>query len=212
MIAALLTALVLVPTLSVNAKTLHWTPAGQGGYRLQERVEGKRESVRVQGTSYAPPSQPGKTVEYRVRAYGQNEWSNTVTISWSSRHTGKHPGEGPKVEEPPTEEHKGEEEHGKEPPHEEPPAEEPHEKEQPHEEPPLEEEELPEPPLEEPHGSFLVGLNAGYWGSSEPSDLRRIGNVVRLDTPPKLTPWESAGLKVIADFSGPYSSSGVSGL
>jgi len=84
----------------------------------------------------------------------------------------------------------------KERPKEEQPAEEPHE--QPHEEQP---------------GGFLVGLNAGYWGSSELTDLQSLGvKVVRLDTPTSTEPWEDAGLKVIADMSGPYSSAGVSGV
>lgn len=59
---------------------------------------------------------------------------------------------------------------------------------------------------------FLLGVNAGYWGSSEPRDLRRVAAVVRLTNPPRLTRWERAGLRVIADFSGPYARSGVSGL
>ncbi len=63
-----------------------------------------------------------------------------------------------------------------------------------------------------PASTFMLGLNAGYWGRSEPHDLRRIGTVVRLSNPPRLERWERAGLRVIADFSGPYSRSGVSGL
>jgi hypothetical protein len=61
-------------------------------------------------------------------------------------------------------------------------------------------------------GTFLLGLNAGYWGPSEPRDLRRVGAIVRLGNPPRLERWERAGLEVIADFSGPYSRLGVSGL
>jgi hypothetical protein len=195
MIAALLTALVLVPSLSVSGKTLQWTPAGQGTYRVQEQVDGQRVgALHVDGTSYTPVAQPGKTVSYRVRTVPSGEWSNTVTIAFPGKHSGK-PGEEPPPEEPPVEE-----------PHEE----EPHEEEQPGEEPPVEEEEgLPEPP---PAGGFFVGLNAGYWGSNEPGDLKKLASVVRLDTPPKLTPWESVGLKVIADEAGPYSKEGVKGL
>jgi hypothetical protein len=61
-------------------------------------------------------------------------------------------------------------------------------------------------------GSFLLGLNAGYWGPSEPRDLRRVSTIVRLRNPPRLSRWERVGLRVIADFSGPYSRLGVSGL
>jgi hypothetical protein len=188
MIAALLSALVLVPTLSVSNKHLEWTPAGKGTYRVQKLIDGARTgSSRVTGTTFTPRVRPGKTVGYRVRAVPGGEWSNEVTITFPPRPT-------------------------KDPEEEEPPEEEPHEKEPPVEEPPLEEE--PEPPLEEPHppSGFFVGLNAGYWGSSEPGDVKRVGTVVRLDTPPKLTPWEAVGLKVIADMAGPYSSAGVSGL
>lgn len=60
---------------------------------------------------------------------------------------------------------------------------------------------------------FFAGINAGYWGSSEYNDLTTLHtNVVRLDTPTSIGPWEKVGLKVIADYAGPYSSSGVSGL
>lgn len=85
----------------------------------------------------------------------------------------------------------------------------------PKEEPPKEEPPIEGPPHEEgpkETGSFLAGLNAGYWGSSEYADLTTAARVVRLDTPYSTTPWEQAGLKVIADMAGPYSSSGVSGV
>ena len=59
---------------------------------------------------------------------------------------------------------------------------------------------------------FLLGVNAGYWGPREPRDLRRVSTVVRLTNPPRLTRWEHQGLKVIADFSGPYTRRGVGGL
>ena len=208
MIAALLTALVLVPSLSVSGKTLHWTPAGSGSYRVQENVGNQRAgSVRVQGTSYEPEAQPGETVSYRVRAMN-GEWSNSVTITYPARTKGSK-GEEPPTEEPPKEE-PPKERPKKERPPKEPPVEEPHGEEPPAEEP--EEEELPELPFEEHPGSFFVGLNGGYWGPSEPGELKKVASVVRLETPPKLTPWEAVGLKVIADFSGPYSNAGVSGL
>lgn len=209
MIAALLTALVLVPNLSVSGKTLNWSPAGSAGtYRVQEEAAGERfGSVRVDGTSYTPEARAGETVSYRVRSVEGREWSNTVTITFPGKKTGKQ-GEEPPKEEPPREEPPKEEPPKKERPKKEKPPEEP-----PLEEPPVEEEILPEePPLEETHGNFFVGINAGYWGSSEPGDVKHLGTVVRLDTPPKLTPWESVGLKVIADEAGPYSKEGVSGL
>src|SRR4051812_23233372 len=168
MIAALLSALVLVPSLSVSGKTLQWTPAGSSGsYRIQEQVGSERTgSVRVDGgTSYTPEAQPGKTVSYRVRPVPNGEWSNAVTIAFPSSKKGKGGEETkgePPAEEPPKEE--------KERPKKEPPA----------EEPPFEEEEegLPEePPLEEHPGGFFVGLNAGYWGSSEPGDVKKLGTV-----------------------------------
>jgi hypothetical protein len=221
MIAALLTALVLVPNLSVSGKELHWTPSGNGGYRVQEQVGGQRMgAIRVEGTSYTPEARPGMTVSYRVRTVPDGEWSNSVSIAFPSRSKGsggeEPPPEEPKTEPPPKEKHerpkKGGEGPEVEPPGGEPPVEEPPVEEPPVEEPPVEEPPVEEPPLEEPAGGFFVGLNAGYWGASEPPDLRKLASVVRLDTPPKLTPWESAGLRVIADEAGPYSKEGVSGL
>jgi hypothetical protein len=61
-------------------------------------------------------------------------------------------------------------------------------------------------------GALAVGINAGYWGACEPFDLRTAVEYVRLDTPSNISAWSNAGLKVIADESGPYDSSGVSGL
>jgi hypothetical protein len=61
-------------------------------------------------------------------------------------------------------------------------------------------------------GALAVGINAGYWGACEPFDLRTAVEYVRLDTPSDISAWTNAGLKVIADESGPYDSSGVSGL
>lgn len=75
--------------------------------------------------------------------------------------------------------------------------------------PPVEPPPTPTPPATK----YAPGLNAGYWGSGEPPDLKSVGiTYVRLDTPPSIAPWTNAGLKVIADESGPYSSSGVSGV
>lgn len=76
-----------------------------------------------------------------------------------------------------------------------------------------EREHLEEPPREETFGSIQLGLNAGYWGSVELPDLQALApRVIRLDTPSGTASWEAIGLKVIADMSGPYSSSGVSGV
>jgi hypothetical protein len=61
-------------------------------------------------------------------------------------------------------------------------------------------------------GALAVGINAGYWGACEPFDVRTAVEYVRLDTPSDISAWTNAGLKVIADESGPYGSSGVSGL
>jgi hypothetical protein len=59
--------------------------------------------------------------------------------------------------------------------------------------------------------AFLLGVNAGYW-PHEAQDLRKVATVVRLTNPPRLIRWERAGLRVIADFSGPYTHAGVSAL
>jgi hypothetical protein len=97
MLATLLATIVLAPSLSVSGTTLHWTPVGSGNYKVNAKVKGVETSnTIVEGTSYAPPAQPGLTVNYRVKPRGQNEWSNTVTITW--------PAEGPVEEEPKQEE------------------------------------------------------------------------------------------------------------
>ena len=56
----------------------------------------------------------------------------------------------------------------------------------------------------------------GHWygaedrqGGREARDLKRIATLVRLTNPPRLTRWERAGLRVIADFSGPYTRAGL---
>jgi hypothetical protein len=64
----------------------------------------------------------------------------------------------------------------------------------------------------EPTRGLAVGLNAGYWGSCEPAELRTVVEYIRLDTPPNIARWSDVGLKVIADESGPYGPDGVSGL
>jgi hypothetical protein len=64
----------------------------------------------------------------------------------------------------------------------------------------------------QPASGLAVGLNAGYWGPCEPAELSTVVEYIRLDTPPNLAPWTDAGLKVIADESGPYDRRGVSGL
>jgi hypothetical protein len=74
-----------------------------------------------------------------------------------------------------------------------------------------------EVPVESPgpeHPAFLTGLNAGGWGAStEVPDLLQLGKLVRLDSPSgSLSAYESKGVKVIADMSGPYGSGGVSGV
>ena len=59
---------------------------------------------------------------------------------------------------------------------------------------------------------LVVALNAGGWGPCEPAEIRTVVEYVRLDTPETIAPYASVGLKVIADESGPYDRSGVSGL
>jgi hypothetical protein len=98
MLATLLATVALAPSLSVSGTTLHWTPVGSGAYKVNAKVQGvETTNTIVEGTTYSPPAQPGVTVAYRVKARGENEWSNTVTIAW--------PAEKPK-EEPPKEEPK----------------------------------------------------------------------------------------------------------
>jgi hypothetical protein len=76
-----------------------------------------------------------------------------------------------------------------------------------------EREEAGEGPGEEaPASGMWVGLNAGYWGTSERTDLKGTVGYVRLDTAPNISPWTVAGLKVIDDISGPYNKGGVSAL
>ena len=105
MLATMLVTLALAPSLSVSGTTLHWTPVGSGSYKVNAKVQGLETSnTIVEGTTYAPPPQPGLTVSYRVKARGEVEFSNTVTISW--------PGEKPKEEEPKEEKPREEEAKG----------------------------------------------------------------------------------------------------
>jgi hypothetical protein len=98
MLAAMLATVALAPSLSVSGTTLQWTPVGNGSYKVNAKVQGvETTNTIVEGTTYAPPAQPGVTVAYRVKARGEVEWSNTVTIAW--------PVENPN-EKPPEEEHK----------------------------------------------------------------------------------------------------------
>lgn len=79
-----------------------------------------------------------------------------------------------------------------------------------------EEAPTPPPPPPPPPSGFLPGLNAGYWGSGEYSDLHALARgkpfVVRLENPPALTPWEAAGIKVDALENHYVKPAGVSGL
>jgi hypothetical protein len=106
MLAAMLATVALAPSLSVSGTTLQWTPVGKGSYKVNAKVQGvETTNTIVEGTTYAPPAQPGVTVDYRVKARGEVEWSNTVTIAWPVENPKEKPKEKPK-EEPPEEEHK----------------------------------------------------------------------------------------------------------
>ena len=104
----MLATLVLAPTLSVSGTTLHWTSVGSNGYKVNARAQGVEPSnTRVEGTTYAPPAQPGLTVSYKVKVRSEDEWSNTVTIAWPATEEQKEkPVEEPPKEEPVEEEHK----------------------------------------------------------------------------------------------------------
>jgi hypothetical protein len=62
--------------------------------------------------------------------------------------------------------------------------------------------------------SMIVSLNAGGWGPGELTDLKGVVSTLRIDTASNSTAasYAGAGYKVIDDISGPYSSSGVSGV
>jgi hypothetical protein len=115
MLATMLATVALVPTLSVSGNTLNWTPVGNGNYRVQVRTPGfETTNATVEGTAYTPPEHPGLTVSYRVKARGESEWSNSVSIAYPS----EVPQEKPKEEKP-------REEKPREEPKEEKPREEP---------------------------------------------------------------------------------------
>ncbi|HEX4438322.1 MAG TPA: hypothetical protein VH061_16170 [Solirubrobacteraceae bacterium] len=59
---------------------------------------------------------------------------------------------------------------------------------------------------------FLIGINAGDGSRAEVRDLRRVAAVVCVSNPGNTRHWEAAGVRVIADETGPYTSGGVSGL
>jgi len=61
---------------------------------------------------------------------------------------------------------------------------------------------------------MIVSLNAGGWGAGELTDLKGVVDTLRIDTISNSTAasYAGAGYKVIDDISGPYSSSGVSGV
>lgn len=58
-----------------------------------------------------------------------------------------------------------------------------------------------------------VGVQAGRWGPEGVSDIKACVPYVRLDCPnEKPAAWVAAGLKVIADYSGPYNTGGVKNI
>lgn len=58
----------------------------------------------------------------------------------------------------------------------------------------------------------LVGIDCGKWTTPAVTDLHGVVDFVRLDTPGSISAFTSAGLKVINDWSGPYSTSGVASI
>jgi hypothetical protein len=100
MLAAMLATVALAPSLSVSGTTLQWTPVGRGSYKVNAKVQGvETTNTIVEGTTYSPPAQPGVTVAYRVKARGEVEWSNTVTIAWPIENPKEEPKEEPREEE-----------------------------------------------------------------------------------------------------------------
>jgi hypothetical protein len=63
-----------------------------------------------------------------------------------------------------------------------------------------------------PRAGFLLGVNAGRGSHAEIRDLRGVASVVRVSDLTSSRGWEAAGVRVIADEAGPYTSAGVSGL
>ena len=71
------------------------------------------------------------------------------------------------------------------------------------------------PPAAAGPSKMLVGLNAGNFGTSGVSDIKNAVGLVRLDSTVGGTTvrnFANAGVKVELDFSGPYTSAGVSAL
>ena len=183
----------------MSGKTLQWTPAGCG--RLPRPGTASKASARqhprerhLLHAAEAQRRPHGQLPRPRRRRDG--EWSNAVTIAFPAR--GKATGRRTADEEPPNEE---------------PPKERPKKEHPPEEEPPRRRTSGEEPPFEERTSGTAARRTAvlrrperGLLGIERTAaSCRRVGTVVRLDTPPKLTPWEAVGLKVIADISGPYS-------
>jgi len=63
-----------------------------------------------------------------------------------------------------------------------------------------------------PSTGMWVGVDVGGWPSSVAGDVAGAVSYVRLDTAGSIAGWTAAGLKVINDISGPYSSNGVSSI
>jgi putative glycosyl hydrolase len=73
----------------------------------------------------------------------------------------------------------------------------------------------PVPPPPAPSSPMVVGINGASYGTTGVNDVKNAVNNVRLDSglsTTNLHNFESAGVKIDLDFSGPYNSSGVSGL
>jgi len=93
MLALLLATVALAPSLSVSGHTLHWTGSSTASYKVNAKAsDGTAANTPVEGTSYAPPAQPGLTVSYRVKVRGEKVWSNTVTIAWPTEEKTQPPG------------------------------------------------------------------------------------------------------------------------
>lgn len=72
---------------------------------------------------------------------------------------------------------------------------------------------LPDTPLA---SGMLVGLDAGGWGPGQYADVKGAVSYVRLDSEnpqtASISDWTNAGVKVIDDMSGPYTTGGVKAL
>ncbi len=109
------------PVLNAKGEVLQWTSASRHRvYRLLTNIAGNRTITTVKGNRVAPPSVPGATVHYRVKAaYGESGWSDRVAITYpgGNEEEGEWPEEEElpeESEEPPAEEEEatGEEEEG----------------------------------------------------------------------------------------------------